>query len=107
MNISYDLLPALSAASRVPDELYRSVRPMLAVSHGRLLALSTPFGQRGWFHDEWHGSGPWRRVKVPWQDCPRITADFIAEERRAKTRNASRTKQKKSRPSSCSLIFLS
>ena len=39
----------IDEASRVPDDLYRSVRPMLAVSKGRLIALSTYFGQRGWF----------------------------------------------------------
>src|SRR5262249_2111481 len=33
-------------ASRVPDALYYAVRPMLAVSRGRLVALSTPFGKR-------------------------------------------------------------
>ena len=77
-----DLL-ILDEASRVPDDLYRSVRPMLAVSHGRLLALSTPFGQRGWFYDEWVGAGPWQRIHVPWSKCPRIAADFIAEETRA------------------------
>jgi phage terminase large subunit len=77
-----DLL-ILDEASRVPDDLYRSVRPMLAVSRGRLLALSTPFGQRGWFYDEWTGNGPWQRIHVPWPMCPRIGADFIAEETRA------------------------
>ncbi len=77
-----DLL-ILDEASRVPDDLYRSVRPMLAVSQGRLLALSTPFGQRGWFYDEWIGAGPWQRIHIPWTQCPRIAADFIAEETRA------------------------
>jgi hypothetical protein len=77
-----DLL-ILDEASRVPDDLYRSVRPMLAVSQGRLLALSTPFGQRGWFYEEWIGVGPWQRIHIPWTQCPRITADFIAEETRA------------------------
>jgi phage terminase large subunit len=77
-----DLL-ILDEASRVPDDLYRSVRPMLAVSRGRLLALSTPFGQRGWFYEEWVGAGPWQRIQVPWSMCPRIAADFIAEETRA------------------------
>jgi phage terminase large subunit len=77
-----DLL-ILDEASRVPDDLYRSVRPMLAVSQGRLLALSTPFGQRGWFYDEWVGTGPWQRIHVPWKLCPRIAPDFIAEEIRA------------------------
>ncbi len=77
-----DLL-ILDEASRVPDDLYRSVRPMLAVSQGQLLALSTPFGQRGWFHEEWVGSGTWRRIHIPWAQCPRILPEFIAEETRA------------------------
>ncbi len=47
------------------------------------MALSTPFGRRGWFYEEWEGGGPWKRVRVTWRDCPRITADFIAEETRA------------------------
>ena len=76
-------LLVLDEAARIPDRLYRSVRPMLAVSRGRLVALSTPFGQRGWFYDEWQGDGPWKRVQVTWRDCPRITADFIAEETRS------------------------
>lgn len=73
----------LDEAARIPDELYRAVRPMLAVSQGRLVAMSTPFGCRGWFYQEWTGSGPWRRFQVPWRQCPRITEAFIAEERRA------------------------
>jgi hypothetical protein len=59
------------------------MRPMLAVSRGRLLALSTPFGKRGWFHDAWHGPGDWERVQVTADQCPRIPANFLAEERRA------------------------
>lgn len=77
----------LDEAARIPDDLYRSVRPMLAVSRsrggGRLVALSTPFGQRGWFHEEWTGPGPWKRIHIPWTACPRITQDFINEEQRA------------------------
>src|SRR5262249_35020472 len=40
-------LLVIDEAARVPDNLYGSVRPMLAVSQGRLVALSTPFGRRG------------------------------------------------------------
>jgi hypothetical protein len=76
-------LLVLDEAARIPDDLYRSVRPMLAVSQGRLIALSTPFGQRGWFWQEWESDGPWRRIRITWQDCPRITPQFIAEETRA------------------------
>lgn len=76
-------LLVIDEAARVPDDLYRGVRPMLAASQGRLVALSTPFGQRGWFFEEWTGNGPWKKVQITWKDCPRITADFIAEEMRA------------------------
>jgi hypothetical protein len=44
-------LLVIDEASRVGDGLYRAMRPMLAVSRGRLLALSTPFGKRGWFYE--------------------------------------------------------
>src|SRR5262249_20036725 len=76
-------LLVIDEAARVDDALYYSVRPMLAVSRGRLVALSTPFGQRGWFHTEWHGAGEWERVRVTADQCPRITPEFLAEERRA------------------------
>jgi phage terminase large subunit-like protein len=36
-------------AARVGDDSYFSVRPMLAVSQGRLILLSTPCGRRGFF----------------------------------------------------------
>jgi hypothetical protein len=71
-------------AARVPDDLYRSVRPMLAVSRGRLVCLSTPFGRRGFFYQAWADDGAaWQRVRVTWRDCPRITSTFIEEEQRA------------------------
>jgi hypothetical protein len=76
-------LLVIDEASRVADDLFRAVRPMLAVSKRRLVALSTPFGQQGWFWSEWHGDGPWKRIKVIWPDCPRISAGFVADEERA------------------------
>jgi hypothetical protein len=76
-------LLVIDEAARVDDDLYRTVRPMLAVSRGRLVALSTPFGKRGWFYESWAGSDPWKRVRVPADQCPRITREFLASERRA------------------------
>jgi hypothetical protein len=76
-------LLVIDEAARVLDTLYCAVRPMLAVSGGRLVALSTPFGKRGWFHDEWHGDAAWERVRIKADQCPRISAAFLAEERRA------------------------
>jgi Terminase large subunit, T4likevirus-type, N-terminal len=76
-------LLVIDEAARVADALYYAVRPMLAVSRGRLVALSTPFGKRGWFHNEWVGTGGWERVRITAAECPRIGADFLAEERQA------------------------
>jgi hypothetical protein len=76
-----DLL-VIDEAARVDDELYYAVRPMLAVSRGRLLALSTPWGQRGWWHQEWTEGDGWARVEVPATACPRIAPSFLEEERR-------------------------
>ena len=78
-----DLL-LLDEASRISDELYVAVRPMLAVSGGRLVALSTPFGKRGWWFEAWTNGGEnWERVKVKASDCPRISPAFLAEEKAA------------------------
>src|SRR5437868_3436811 len=52
-------------ASRVSDELYTAIRPMLATSGGALWLMSTPFGKRGFFHEVWaHGGPGWERVRV-------------------------------------------
>src|ERR687894_908473 len=46
-------LLVVDEAARVADELYFAVRPMLAVSGGTLMMLSTPYGKRGVFYEEW------------------------------------------------------
>ncbi len=70
---SVDLI-LIDEATRVEDSTYMAVRLMLAVSGGRLIALSTPFGTRGWWYREWMGhdadgvprsGGPARPVGTP------------------------------------------
>jgi hypothetical protein len=73
----------LDEASRVADELYHAIRPMLAVSGGSMIMLSTPYGKRGVFFDEWTEGAAWERYEVPATDVPRISDEFLAEERRA------------------------
>ena len=69
-------------AARVPDSAYVATRPMLAVSGGRFVGLSTPAGQRGWFYTAWSDSAQeWERVKVTGHDCPRMTEEFLQQER--------------------------
>jgi hypothetical protein len=69
-------------AARVSDELYMTVRPMLAVSSGALWLMSTPCGKRGFFHETWdRGGAEWERVRAPASECDRIEREFLEEER--------------------------
>jgi len=76
-------LIVIDEAARVPDSLYAACRPMLAVSGGRLVALSTPHGKRGWFAEAWHSSATWKKIRIPSSECPRISAEFLQAEREA------------------------
>jgi hypothetical protein len=74
-------LLVLDEAARVADELYFAVKPMLAVSGGALMIMSTPYGKRGVFYEEWTGGHGWERYEVPANQCPRISEEFLEEER--------------------------
>lgn len=75
-------LLVIDEAARVADEVYDAVTPMLAVSRGRLLALSTPWGKLGWWHQAWTSGGQrWERYEVPATMCPRIDAATLDEAR--------------------------
>ena len=73
-------LMIIDEASRVSDELYTALRPMLAVGNGALWLMSTPNGRSGFFYREWAGETPWLRVQATAAECPRIGADFLREE---------------------------
>lgn len=72
----------IDEAARVPDEVYKAVRPMLAVGDGDLWVLSTPLGRRGFFYEEFAlGGERWARFEVPATACPgRISAAFLEDE---------------------------
>jgi hypothetical protein len=65
------------------DALYRAVRPMLAVSGGRIVLASTPFGKRGFFYEAWQSDADWLKIAVPAEQNRRIDPAFLAAERRA------------------------
>jgi hypothetical protein len=75
-------LLVIDEAALTGDGLFVATSPMLAVSRGRLVALSTPMGKRGWFHDQW-GARPsgWEKVKATAWDCPRVSRAFLEEQR--------------------------
>jgi hypothetical protein len=76
-----DLL-ILDEASRIPSELIGAVRPMLAISAGELVCLSTPNGRQGFFYESWENGGPlWERTMITADQCARIDPAFLQEER--------------------------
>lgn len=81
----------IDEGARVSEELYNSVRPMLATGGGSLITLSTPYGNQGWFFRIWDDTAAgvarrarlkeqWRRTDVPASKVARITPDFLADE---------------------------
>jgi hypothetical protein len=70
----------LDEASRIADSLWVAVRPMIAVSGGSIMLLSTPFGKRGFFYRVWSQSQRWLKIQVTAKQCPRLTPDFLEEE---------------------------
>lgn len=76
-----DLL-IIDEAARTEDDLYYSVEPMLAVSEGQTVILSTPFGKQGFFYSIWdEGEPEWERYRVTAYDCPRIPNDWVERKR--------------------------
>ena len=76
-------LMIIDEAARVRDPVYKALRPMLAVGGGDLWLLSTPFGKRGFFYENWaSGSDDWVRVAAPATECARISKEFLEEEKR-------------------------
>jgi len=72
----------IDEAAQCPDELYQALRPMQLVAGANMWLLSTPFGKRGFFYDQWTtASDRWRRVKITAEQCPRIDPAFLEAER--------------------------
>jgi hypothetical protein len=75
-------LLVIDEAARVPDELYLSVRPMLAVSGGSLICVSSAYAKLGFFYEEYTDeSRRWERYQIKATECPRISPEFLEEER--------------------------
>lgn len=69
-------------AARTDDALMAAVRPILATSGGRLIALSSPAGRRGWFFEADQHGKDWERYRVTADMCPRISKEFLEDELR-------------------------
>jgi hypothetical protein len=68
----------------VKEELWPVASPMLAAApDARLVVLSTPAGPVGEFHRIWTDeASTFERITVRAADCPRISSEFLEEEKR-------------------------
>lgn len=72
----------IDEAARVADTVYAALRPMLAASpDGQLIALTTPYGRRGWLYEAWEFGKGWERTRITARECPHISAEFLEDER--------------------------
>lgn len=71
-------------AAQVNDDFYHAILPMLIVNDGQLVLMSTPFGKRGHFFEEWENGNPdWKRIQITADLCPRITAEQLEAQKRS------------------------
>jgi hypothetical protein len=71
-------------AAFVADDMFRALSPMQAVSNGQRWYISTANACKGEFYEVFTGKDPaWTRLKRTADQCPRISADFLAAERLA------------------------
>ena len=82
-------------AAQVRDEIYNTVRPMLAATNGELWLMSTPNGKQGFFYDEWvNGIEPWLRILATAEYArampPRSSWPSAAKAKPASARNTRR-----------------
>jgi len=68
-------------AAFVSDAMQAALDPMLAVSKGRLIEMSSPNGKRGHFYENWQHGADVERIKIIGRECPRIGAEFLEKMR--------------------------
>jgi len=72
-------------AHYIPDAVFVAIRPMLATTGGTLDLLSTPRGNEGFFYDCFQ-SDDFHKIHIMSKDCPRISDEFLEQERKRMTK---------------------
>lgn len=71
-------LVIVDEAAFAEPSLFSALTPMLSISNGDLMLLSTPNGKIGFFWDVWDkGGDDWEKFEVPWWSCPRHNKDRL------------------------------
>ena len=81
---SIDLLIADEAAF-ISEAVWVAIIPMLAVTKGTLILLSTPFGKGGYFYNCF-GDPDYLQFHISSENCPRIPKQFLQKEKSRMTK---------------------
>lgn len=63
-------------------DVLAALTPALSTTNGKLILVSTPYGQRGVFYDYWTSERGLRKEKIHWTESPMVSAEFIESERK-------------------------
>ena len=70
-------------AALVKDQVFFSVSPAVARTHGAIWLMSTPRRPAGFFYNFWKSGDPnWHKVFSTVADCPDIDPEFLAMQKR-------------------------
>lgn len=79
-------LLCIDEAAYTQDELWTATIPMILVSQGRVVAMSTPLARQGWFYQQWsENEQDWLKINVTSPECPRVTPEMLEQMRRTLT----------------------
>lgn len=69
-------------AAFINEAVWQAVTPMLAVTKGKIILLSTPFGRRGYFYQRFNDDS-FKTWHISSEDCPRADKIFLAQEKKS------------------------
>jgi len=71
-------LIVVDEAAFASPEVFMALEPMLSVSNGTIMLLSTPNGQTEYYYEQWHAKPTnWAKIKGTLEGCPRIKPQAI------------------------------
>jgi hypothetical protein len=81
------VLLCLDEGAFLGEDLLQTVTPSLAATHGAIHMISSANGKSNPFYEAVEGinSDIYWSQKITWRDCPRMSPEFIAQERRTMT----------------------
>jgi len=81
-------LIVVDEAAFASADVFKALEPMLSVSAGTIMLLTTPNGQTGYFYEQWHDDkAPWTRIMGTIADCPRIKPEAIQAMRKTMSKD--------------------